>query len=189
MNKLNKEPLNKSKIISDSQDATFLVTEFMTRGILALDKDESTLHVRDGGNFKLNEFSALLGLLELDRFQIRFERRRQIAKRYNDNLKDSSWKVLYPLPPSISSHYKTIIMAPISREEVREHLNKNNIKLTGGVYNTPLHMQPVLKKQFINIQLPVTDYFSTQHICPPCYPELTFEEVDYITEQMIKLCP
>ena len=47
MNELNKEPLNKSRIISEGQDSTFLVTEFMTRGVLAFHKNETTQAAAD----------------------------------------------------------------------------------------------------------------------------------------------
>ena len=150
--------------------------------------EDSTIYIRGGSNFKLNEFSALLGILEMDRFKDRIKKREQIAKRYEKNLHQSSWKVLLSEDQSFSSHYKTIIISPLSRDKIKEHFEKNNIKLTGGVYYTPLHKQPVLAKQFQDEQLNVTDFFSTQHICPPCYPELTFEEVDYISEKMLELC-
>jgi dTDP-4-amino-4,6-dideoxygalactose transaminase len=54
--------------------------------------------------------------------------------------------------------------------------------LTGEVYKIPIHHQPLYQECFSYVNLPITDYYYNHHICPPLYPELTFEEVDYICD-------
>lgn len=144
-------------------------------------------HVRDGGNFKMTEFQALAGVLELKRAKKRITRRQEIAKRYQKNLVGSGWLALKPPPNGLCSYYKQIILPPVERGVVEKHLKRKGIALTGGVYYLPLHQQPVLKKTLKAKHYPVANQFAASHICPPCYPELSDSEVDFICETMLGL--
>jgi dTDP-4-amino-4,6-dideoxygalactose transaminase len=54
--------------------------------------------------------------------------------------------------------------------------------LTGEVYRIPVHHQPLYKEKFDSSELKNTNYIANKHICPPLYPELAFDEVDYICD-------
>jgi dTDP-4-amino-4,6-dideoxygalactose transaminase len=151
------------------------------------DLNNNISHTNQGSNFKMNEFSALMGILELERAKGRIEKRQLIAKRYSDNLKRSNWKVLLPENQSISGHYKTMILSPVNREILEKFFSDANIAITGGVYKIPLHRQPIIKSNLSESDFRNSDYFSDNHFCPPCYPEMTFQEVDYITDKMLEL--
>jgi dTDP-4-amino-4,6-dideoxygalactose transaminase len=49
-----------------------------------------------------------------------------------------------------------------------------------------LHQQPVLLKKYSHKSFPVADKFSKTHICPPLYPELQIDEIDYVCDILIK---
>ena len=71
-------------------------------------------------------------------------------------------------------------------EWLKKYCKEKNISLTGEVYKIPVHHQPLYKKQFTSVNLPNTDYYCKHHICPPLYPELTLNEVDYICDMLKK---
>jgi len=144
-------------------------------------------HNKVSGNYKLNEFSALLGLIELKRLKFRIRKRNYIARLYQKNLKDSQFKLLKSSDPFYCNHYKQIIISKIKRQKIEKIFNNNNISLTGGVYYIPLHQQPIYKKQLKKYKLPVTDYFCKNHFCPPCYPELNKKDIDSISKLLLKV--
>lgn len=164
-----------------SADAVRSVRQF------GFDLDKPLVHVRDGGNFKMTEFQALAGVLELKRAKERIAKRQKIAARYQQNLAGSSWSALVPPEGGTSSYYKQILLSPIERKITEAHLKKKGIALTGGVYYLPLHRQPVLRAALKDGDFPVASRFADSHICPPCYPELTFSEVDYVCEALLGL--
>lgn len=145
------------------------------------DENNPISHVSKGSNYKLNEFGALLGSLELDRVSSRIDRRRQIAKIYNHLLDKEKYRVITDSINMRGSYYKQIVLPlKIEREKIRIGCELNGISLTGGVYYIPVHRQP----NFVGI---VTDEdmincnnFSQKHICPPCYPELTDEQIYFV---------
>ncbi len=145
------------------------------------------LHDKVSGNYKLSEFSALLGIIELKRLKSRIGKRNLIAKIYQQNLKDTKYKLLKSNKPFICNHYKQIIISKINRKKIEKILNENQISLTGGVYYVPLHKQPIYKEQLKKYKLPLTDYFCDHHFCPPCYPELNKQDIIRVCNVLQKI--
>lgn len=143
-----------------------------------MDLESTTSHIRDGGNFKLNEFAALLGEIELGRVEKRIAKRRELAKIYQDQLDPALFQTLGDPPNGRNTHYKQIVISKKGqREDLSNWLQKRGIPLTGGVYYQPLHQQPSLQ-QFINHNdYTNSNYFSAHHFCPPCYPELNASDI------------
>jgi dTDP-4-amino-4,6-dideoxygalactose transaminase len=142
------------------------------------------LHDKVGGNYKFNEFSALLGVIDLKRVDKRIKKRNIIANIYQRFLNKEKYNCLFANKNkgAYCNHYKQIVLSKISRYKIQNILKQNNIPLTGGVYYVPLHRQPIYKRILKNYLLPNTDYFCNNHFCPPCYPELKLKEVKKIVE-------
>ena len=144
-------------------------------------KGEKTKYDKISSNFKLSEFSALLGLIELKRVRLRIQQRNKIAKRYQKYFqKNSNYNLLKEPKNTFSNYYKQIFLSSFERIKIKTILESNNIPLTGGVYYTPIHKQPVYRNILKKFKLPVTDYFCKNHFCPPCYPELSTKQIDQI---------
>jgi len=182
----------KAGLIGDCGSFSFFTTKVMTTGEggavffkdqklyekafslrqFGMDPENSISHLHEGGNFKMTEFSALMGVLELGRVGARIEKRKLLADRYIQNLDGSDWKTVTPAKGIECSHYKMIVLPPpgIDRKTVIEKLNSESISLTGGVYSLPLHRQPVVlreqsEKGFV-ASFPVADSFCIHHFCP-----------------------
>jgi perosamine synthetase len=139
----------------------------------------------DGNNYKVSEFTGLLGILECDRVKKRIKIRNDYTKIYAKRLKGSSFIPVLQANGN-SSQYKMILKTKIDREWLRKYCRENNITLTGEVWKTPIHKQPLYKKMFKDKSFPVTDDISRNHICPPLYPELTVKEVNYICDVLLR---
>lgn len=137
-----------------------------------------------GINYKINEFTGLLGSMECERVVSRIEKRNKLVDRYVENLKDSSYDSVLQKDGKCS-YYKFITKINFDREDLRNYCKKNGITLTGEVYNTPVHLQPLYKDRFDSQDLKVTEEVCKYHICPPLYPELNFDEIDYVSEVLL----
>ena len=139
----------------------------------------------EGNNFKVHEFTGLMGSLECDRVLDRIDKRNQLLKQYEQNLEGTKFKVITQ-NDGRCSYYKCILLSPYNTEELREWCKQEGITLTGEVYRIPVHHQPLYKEMFDSLELKNTNYITNKHICPPLYPELAFDEVDYICDVLKK---
>ncbi len=154
-----------------------------------VESSDGRMHSGDGANYKMNEFSALVGVLELERINERIAQRQLLAKRYQDNLKGSHFKTLQAPANGVCNNYKQIVLlaSDMDREIVRLKMQEKGVTLTGGVYEVPLHRQPMFANMFDGSDFTVSNYFAEKHICPPCYPELSLEDVDYVCEILLSI--
>jgi len=194
---------HRAGVIGDVGTFSFFPTKVMTTGEGGMittnnkelyDKMKSLKnfgrHLEDGGvivsptgnNFKINEFTGLLGSIECDRVYSRIQKRTELLERYRKNLEKTKYKVIKQKGNGVCANYKAIVITPMDGAWLKKYCKENGISLTGEVYRIPVHQQPLYKEQFSSVNLPNTDYYCKHHICPPLYPELTMDEVDYVCD-------
>ena len=71
----------------------------------------------------------------------------------------------------------------ILKKDFKEKCKKQGLGLPGGVYDQPIHLQPVMREYLNNKTFPVAEEVCDRHICLPIYPNLTEEE----TKQTVKI--
>ena len=134
-----------------------------------------------GSNYKINEFTGLMGYLETLRVKDRVAKRNTLIQRYKANLRDTNYE-LVEQKEGYCSYYKCILKIPSGREKLRVFCKDKGVSLTGEVYNLPVHKQPIYRKDHGDLFLETTEHFCQNHICPPLYPELSLEEIDYVCD-------
>ena len=140
-----------------------------------------------GANYKISEFTAILGILELERIKKRINKRKAIVMRYLHNLKDNNKFKVIVQNQGRSSYYKCIIKTKIKSKIIQKYCKINGIELTGKVWDIPIHQQKIFKKYLKNQNFINAEKFSEYHICPPNYPELTFNDIDYVCTVLTKI--
>lgn len=195
---------HRAGVIGDVGTFSFFPTKVMTTGeggMITTNKKElyekmKSLknfgrHIDDGGiivnpegsNFKINEFTGLLGSIECDRVYSRIEKRTDLLERYQKKLEKTKYKVVRQKGKrNFYTNYKAIVITPMDGAWLKKYCKERGISLTGEVYRIPVHEQPLYKEQFSSVNLPNTNYYSKHHVCPPLYPELSIKEVDYICD-------
>ena len=173
-----------------SSDEKFLKSTVLKKNFGADPDHEKTCVTDQGSNYRISEFTALLGVLETRRAKIRIQRRNDLALRYIQNLSHSDYEPIIQ-QSGRCSFYKLILKT----EKIRVHsasdielsMRNKSIAMTGRVYQKPVHRQPYFKHKYslLDEHLPKTSFISDNHICPPLYPELTETEVDYICENLL----
>jgi dTDP-4-amino-4,6-dideoxygalactose transaminase len=139
-----------------------------------------------GYNARLDEIQAAILRIKLRRLDGWNARRRAIAKRYNDALKDSG--VITPEIPAGDRHvfYAYVIRVTDGRrDDMRTYLGERGIG-TQIHYPVPIHQQEAA--QFLGYRkgdLPVTERVAGEVLSLPMYAELTDAMVDRVASEVI----
>ena len=135
-----------------------------------------------GHNSRLDEIQAAILRVKLPRLDEWNDRRRALAKRYNDALEDVLTVPRYKTDEG--AIYHLYIVQSEERDKMTKKLGEKGIA-TGVYYPVPLHLQ----KAFGDLgyrkgDLPVGEYLSERTFALPMFPEMTEEEQDYIIESV-----
>ena len=159
---------------------------------------EPNVHHDIGYNWRPGEFNAVLGLEQMRRVDEILQRRRQLAREYDQKLK--ALKIpgvkLLDIPARVeSSYYKYILYLepPIEREKLKQILKQEyGVSLPGELYNRDCHTQPVFARHPEAIvpqpkeSFPETDYVVSHHFCLPLYFSLTDDQVEHVVASLDK---
>ena len=132
-----------------------------------------------GHNSRLDEIQAALLRIKLREIDKWNNKRRENAKFYNDNLRDTD--LVIPFEDKDVRHvYHLYILQSEKRTELVSFLNKKGVS-TGVYYPVPLHLQKAYKDLgYREGDLPNAEYLSHRTFAIPMFAELTDEEKEYI---------
>ena len=136
-----------------------------------------------GVNSRLDDIQAVILRIKLKYLDEWNEKRRKIAKLYNEMLRDANVKT--PIEKDYAKHnYHLYVIRHNERDKLKEYLYNSHIQ-TLIHYPIPIHKQ----KAYLNLQnkfkLPITERYSNEVISLPMNPWLNEEEV-FIISQHIK---
>lgn len=138
-----------------------------------------------GGNAKLDEFRAAMGLCNLRYIDSEIAKRKRVVERYRERLTDIPWLQLNPIQKDVAPNYAYFPIVihenhfGINRETVLEQLSENGIFARKYFY--PLTSEfSCYKGQFDSEKTPVAKEISRKILCLPLYADLSLEDVDYI---------
>jgi len=142
-------------------------------------------HKYIGYNWRMPEITALMGLRQLLALENFIKRRNEIAKIYDEELKEVlSIKIIKPESESIHNYFKyIIILKDHDRRMIHKELEARGIQPSGYVYELPLHKQPVFGWAR-DLQLPKTEYLSAHHFCLPIFYGMTDQEVIFVAQSL-----
>ena len=138
-----------------------------------------------GYNTRLDAIQAAILKVKIKEIDNWNAKRREIAKVYNEALKDTDF-VTPVCKEDVDSVYHMYILQSENREEVLQKLKEANIA-TGVYYPVPLHLQKVYKGLgYKEGDMPVAEYLSHRTFAIPVYPELTDKQIEYIISNLKK---
>lgn len=135
------------------------------------------IHKLSGRNSRLDEIQAALLSVKLDYLDTWNERRVSIAVRYCELLTNISQIVL---PQLINGHiYHQFVLKTENRDSLKDFLADNSVQ-------TAIHYPATIRSLGITNQKnpfnPIAESLSGKVLSLPIFPELTEEEINYITE-------
>lgn len=142
----------------------------------------SNFHTHLGSNWRLSEPHAIIGLAQLQRLDEFITQRQKIARVY-DRLLDSLPIVPLDVPEGgRCNYYKYVAFLPdgVDRAALKQVMrNDFEVGLSGEVYDTPMHAQPVFAA-FSDRPLPGAEALCANHICLPVSAVMSEEQAEYV---------
>jgi len=167
--------------------------EVQKKAVIFRDQGKSgflgNVHVELGHNWRMSELHAILGLSQLKRLDEFIERRRGIAKIYDERLKDIDGIKGLAMPDGVrSNYYKYIALLDknIDRSAIKKELKeKYGVGLSGEVYELPCHLQPVFKDLgYKEGDFPVAEEICKRHVCLPVFATMTEDQANYVVDSL-----
>ena len=131
-----------------------------------------------GFNYRITDFQAALGLSQLSRANEGLERRKQIAKKYNQAFQGESF--IKGQSCFIDGHaYHLYILEVENRLGLYNYLKQNNI--FAQVHYIPCHLMPYYKeKGWKEGDFPKSENYYKFCLSIPMFPSITDEDVDFV---------
>ena len=176
-------------IITDDEEAASLMRALRNQG--RAPGDTWLQHTHLGYNYRLNELSAALGVVQMQRLDELVARRTQVAEWYNQRLRD--------IPgietPTIASYTTKaswfVYVIRFARELNRDAIAKQlaNVGIPARPYFLPIHLQPYMVERFgfREDTFPVTEDLGRRGLALPFSGVMTKAQVDRVC-QALKRC-
>ncbi|MCI4666998.1 MAG: DegT/DnrJ/EryC1/StrS family aminotransferase [Bacteroidia bacterium] len=144
-------------------------------------------HTRLGYNYRINELTAALGVVQTRRLPEFISQRQRLANKYLEMLKDIDG---IRLPEtSEGNEHAWFVFGIRVREEIRDQLIEelNNTGVQSKAYFSPcIHLQEFYMESYGYKEgdYPVAESLSHEMVILPFYPQMTDEEVAYVYENL-----
>ena len=125
-----------------------------------------------GWNFYMNELSAAIGLVQLQKIKKMNNKRKSIAKIYDKELNVSK-----KIPFTSTCVYHLYWICVRDRNFFRKKLLEKGIET--GTHYKPIHQMSLYKK---SVKLPLTEKIAKEIVTIPIHPNLTGSQIDYIVK-------
>lgn len=139
-------------------------------------------HTELGTNSRLDGFQAAVLNCRLPNLESDNQRRRRIAQRYTEGLKNLDGLTLPAAPSETTPVWHQYTARSNRRDDLREHLTERGIG-SGIFYPIPLHRQPAFAElPGVAEPRPESERACREVLSLPMFPELTDPEVDRVID-------
>jgi len=138
-----------------------------------------------GFNYRMDEFRAALGLVQLGRLGEWNRKRRSLTECYRTLLAAHVPEVSVPFARGgLSAYHIMPILLPraLERPKVIERLRAGCVQTT--IHYPPLHHLALYRERFPDVQLPVTEAYSARELTLPLHPRLEEDDLRVITSAL-----
>jgi dTDP-4-amino-4,6-dideoxygalactose transaminase len=170
-----------NKIISSGEgglittDSEFIYKQLQHLKAMAFDPGHTFLHPKIGYNFRMTNLQAAVALAQLERIDGILEKRQQIQSWYDKHLGE------YTIPrPEGSVLWMYDILAG-NREELIQSLAEEGIETRR--FFKPMTIQPMYRQKMSGY---VANHYSEVGLYLPTYTQMTEEDVNFISEKVLK---
>ena len=139
-----------------------------------------------GGNAKMNEFAAAMGICNLRHLSEEIAKRKAVAERYWDRLGDVPGVVLSKPAANLTPNYAYMPVVfednyGATRDEVRDALIAQNIYARKYFYPLTSDFE-CYEGRFDSSKTPVAKHMAKRVLTLPMYADLSFEDIDRICD-------
>jgi len=143
-----------------------------------------------GFNYRITDFQCALGLSQFNKLDSFINRRKKIAKNYDEAFENSSIKPLYTYDGKSSYHLYVVQVdfskLSITRAELFMKMREKNIGLQ--LHYIPINKQPFYKNLGYGDEItPMMDKYYSECFSLPMYPSLSDEEQEYVIKSLLEI--
>lgn len=169
-------------------------THGITRNPDMLSKNDGAWYYEQidlGYNYRITDVQCALGISQMGKLDRFVAKRRELVDRYNNAFKDIDEIITpYQLDGCNNSYHLYVIRLKSKyRKEVFDKLRQAGIGV--NVHYIPMHTQPYYVEYYKKNKIPqpecpnAVEYYNTA-ISLPLYPELSYEQQDYVVEKLLE---
>lgn len=135
-----------------------------------------------GFNYRMSDINASLGISQLKRANINLQKRRKIAKKYDEAFKEL--KSVQTIAPIDGHAYHLYTIQIKERKALYEYLKKENI--ITQVHYIPIHLQPFYKALgWEKGMFPIAEKNYSETLTLPIYPSLSTQDQQRIINRIV----
>lgn len=137
-----------------------------------------------GYNYRLTDIQAALGISQLKRAKQGFEKRKEIAEKYDKAFEGSN--ILTPKQNKENQHaWHLYVILIDKRKELYDFFRSNGI--FAQVHYIPVHLQPFYRNLgWKKGDFPISEKYYEKCISLPMYPALTTNQQDYVINKVLE---
>jgi perosamine synthetase len=147
-------------------------------------------HERLGYNYRLSDINCALGIAQLSRIEEIKQKRKQVAKMYQEELAGDERFIVPSEPAGCDINWFVFVIrlgeryTRQEREKVLQAMREAGIQVSN--YFTPVHLQSFMVKQFgfKEGDFPVTEAIADRTIALPFYNNLTKDDVKIVCDEL-----
>jgi dTDP-4-amino-4,6-dideoxygalactose transaminase len=167
-------------VVTAREDIASFVRSFRDQG---RDPNDPLINRNLGTNSRMSELHAAIGVVELRRLESVLAKRRRIAKWYDGVFDEMPAVTTFrPVEGCEPNYYKYIATFDTAEatSAFRAFARSKGLFLPGGVYDIPLHRQPIFAHVHDGRPLPNTEDFCSRHVALPVGRAMQREDVDNV---------
>lgn len=178
-----------TKVVTSGEGGMILTSSDHLRDEAILYRDQGKAgflggdHVRLGYAWRLSELHAAVGLTQMGRLESFVARRREVAAAFDEALAGlDGISAVTPPTGSCSNYYKYVALLDpgIDRAAFKAEMSgAHGVAMSGEVYASPLHAQPVFA-ELAHGPLPVAEDVCARHVCLPVLSDMSDAEVEQV---------
>lgn len=168
-------------ILTESEKHFEFVRRYIDHG-----RADKYLHDFFGGNFRIDALQAAILDVKLSQLEKWSERRRELAKAFDERLVAKGFRVLKPRKNS-TPVYHLYVVEVANRSEVQAHLKSVGID-SGVHYPVMLNCQPAFASLgYKRGQFPVSEQMAERILSLPFFPEMTMVQMQRVVDEFLKV--
>jgi len=145
-----------------------------------------SIYLDVGYNWRMSSITAALGISQLKKLNKLISLRQKNAKSIINKISKFDLKIITP-PPG-HDHIFQMFSIRLKNQQTRDKLHLFLIKkrIFSKVYFSPIHLNSFYMQKFNTKkgQLPITELVSEQILTVPIYPNMTNEEINYLSDSI-----
>lgn len=142
-----------------------------------------------GGNAKMNEFQAAMGLCNLRHLGEEIGKRKQVVQRYRKNLSGIPGIKLNSIPADVTENYAYFPVIfdqyRYTRDQIFERLKEQDI-LARKYFYPAINTFACYRDKYYASETPVAQYIAERVLTLPLYADLSLDDVDRICDIISK---